>query len=137
MGLQIQALKVPALSVPVAVSCLAWALSASSSRLREVTGLRQCPQNTNSLGASVWEKGGGAGGRSHELIGGGQSDWCWVSQSPALKVWSLFDFALLMVFFKVKQNRSGPLLPPLGLCLLPVIVGVNSDSPLSVLQTLT
>lgn len=53
--------------------CILFGLStcASYSGLREVTGLRQCPQHTNSLGASVWEKGGRAVGRSHELIQGG------------------------------------------------------------------
>ena len=43
--------------------CISFGLGtcASSSGLREVTVLRQYPQNTNSLGASVWEKGGRAG----------------------------------------------------------------------------
>lgn len=45
---------------------------ASSSGLGEVTGLGHCPQNTNFLGAWVWEKGGRAVGRSHELI-----PWGW------------------------------------------------------------
>lgn len=41
---------------------------------------------------------------------------CRVSQNPTPKAWSLFDFALLMAFSKVKQNRTGPLPPPLGFC---------------------
>lgn len=48
---------------------------------------------------SSYAEGGGA-----NLIG------CWVSQSPAPKAWSFFDFALLMAFSNVTQNRTGP--PP-------------------------
>lgn len=79
---------------------------ASFSGLREVTGLGHCPQNTNSLGASVWEKGGRAVGRSHELIlwgwGGDNLIGCCMSQSPDPETCSLFDFALLMELSKVK-----------------------------------
>lgn len=40
---------------------------------------------------------------------------CLVSRSPAPETWSLFDFALLMVFSKVKQSRTGPLYLPVSL----------------------